>query len=643
MEANNISVVQLADVKIPDFTEKPGQKHISFGEDDKFPDDVIELFNKSPKHGAIVQGKADFIFGGGLKHDENDPKAVEFVTKYSELVKKIILDIELTGGLYVQLIPQRNGKYYNPHHVRPERMRANADNSILYYKKAFAQKARRAEWEEAKPFPAFNRNKIQNCIFQFNEYRPGAGVYALPNYLQGLNYIKADAALSKATLTNAEGGFSASKMITFYGAEPAESVKKIIEEKIKGKYTGDQGDKVILSWVTKPEFAPTVEDLGTSDLTKEDFEQVDNLISGNIYAAHKVTNGALFGIPDKSHGLGGSAGAELRISYELFKNTYVAGKKQQAEKIINFLAALTGVTTKLELIDVEPVGYVFSESLIEKIAPRSWLLEKMAIDPLKYPDAPVGGLAPAVTPTAVAPVTQTETPGAPVNDALRNLTAKQNQHLLRTLRQYNKNQITREMAAILLRSSFGFSDDEINQILGTDETDKFGSDEDVAELFAAHGEPRSSYDTFERRKVETFADDKTYKDVEDKINAIRSKNPKATAASIAKELNIAEDVVAGYLDTVTDPVKIKLPRFKVMYSYEKRGDVDGPAVLPTTRPFCKKMLAMDKLYSREDIQKISAYLGYDVMKRAGGFWNNNGTVEYHCRHEFFSQIVVKKK
>lgn len=641
MEANNISVVQLADVKIPDFKEMPGQKHISFGEDDKFPDDLVELFNKSAKHGAIVQGKADFIFGGGLKYDENDPKAKEFATKYEELIKKIILDLELAGGLFTQLIPQRNGKFYNLHHVRPERMRTNADNSILYYKKSFTQKARRTEWEEAKPFPAFNRNKIQNCIFQYNEYRPGAGVYALPNYLQGLNYIKADVAVSKATLTNAEAGFSASKMITFFGAEPTEPVKKVVEDKVKGKFTGEQGDKIILSWVTKPEFKPEVQDLGASDLTKEDFEQVDNLISGNLYAAHKVTNGALFGIPDKNHGLGGNAGAELRISYELFKNTYVAGKKQQAEKIINFLAALTGVTTRLELIDVEPVGYVFSESLIEKIAPRSWLLEKMAIDPLKYPDAPVGGLAP----TAVAPLTQTENPGVPVNDNLKNLTAKQHQQLLRIIRQYTKTppQITREMAAILLRSSFGFSDEEIDQILGTEETDKFGSDDDVAGLFAAHGESRSNYEAFEKRKVETFADDKTYKDIEDKINAIRSKNPKATAATIAKELNVAEDVVAGYLDGVTDATKIKLPRFKVMYSYEKRADVEGAAVLPTTRPFCKKMLALDKLYSREDIQKISAYLGYDVMKRAGGFWNNEGTVEYHCRHEFFSQIVVKKK
>jgi len=49
------------------------------------------------------------------------------------------------------------------------------------------------------------------------------------------------------------------------------------------------------------------------------------------------------------------------------------------------------------------------------------------------------------------------------------------------------------------------------------------------------------------------------------------------------------------------------------------------------------------MYTREDIQKISAVVGYDVFNRTGGYWNDNGTVEKHCRHEFRSNVVVRKK
>jgi DNA-binding transcriptional regulator YiaG len=195
-----------------------------------------------------------------------------------------------------------------------------------------------------------------------------------------------------------------------------------------------------------------------------------------------------------------------------------------------------------------------------------------------------------------------------------------------------------------MKSGLKLTDEEIDVLLGvTPQADEaFGSDEDVAMLFAAHGEPRGNFETFEKRKL----DFKEYTDLEDKIKILREKSPKMTADAIAKKLNVDVKVVNEYLTNAgkgVGGVIGKLPKFEIRYSYEKRPDVDGPEVLPTTRPFCKKLLALDKLYTREDIQKISQYLGYDVMRRAGGFWNNNGTVEYHCRHEFFSQIVIKKK
>jgi uncharacterized protein (DUF433 family) len=88
-----------------------------------------------------------------------------------------------------------------------------------------------------------------------------------------------------------------------------------------------------------------------------------------------------------------------------------------------------------------------------------------------------------------------------------------------------------------------------------------------------------------------------------------------------------------------------LPEFKVMYTYEKRADVAGPELLKTSRPFCVKLvgLSQSRMFSRQDIQKLSERLGYSVFKRAGGFWNNNGTIEFQCRHAWIKHVVIKKK
>lgn len=44
-----------------------------------------------------------------------------------------------------------------------------------------------------------------------------------------------------------------------------------------------------------------------------------------------------------------------------------------------------------------------------------------------------------------------------------------------------------------------------------------------------------------------------------------------------------------------------------------------------TRPFCKQMLQMDKVFSQSEIDKLSKYLNYDVLEFVGA---------YNCRHSW---------
>ena len=55
------------------------------------------------------------------------------------------------------------------------------------------------------------------------------------------------------------------------------------------------------------------------------------------------------------------------------------------------------------------------------------------------------------------------------------------------------------------------------------------------------------------------------------------------------------------------------------YTYEKRPEASGPAVIPTTRPFCKKLMALSeqgRMYSRSDIEQITQRVGYSVFDRS---------------------------
>ena len=66
--------------------------------------------------------------------------------------------------------------------------------------------------------------------------------------------------------------------------------------------------------------------------------------------------------------------------------------------------------------------------------------------------------------------------------------------------------------------------------------------------------------------------------------------------------------------------------------------------MDNSRPFCVEMLKANKLYSRSEIEQLSARLGYSVWDRAGGWWTKKGTNTHSesCRHRWVSNIVTRK-
>lgn len=625
---DKIIELKFSDVKVPEFNKKvSGKPWMQFGENNDYPDYLLSLYNKSSKHNAIVNGKVNYILGNGLKAEGEDPAATAWLDKvngYSEtmadLAKKSILDIELFGGFIWEVMPDQLGNIESIYHSELRKWRSDKKGETFYFKHNWKDTK-----EEPKVYPAFKKGSTVPTVFFYAEYRPGVDTYCLPNYLGAINYIESDVEVSKHTLTNAKTGFSASKFINFYNGEPTEEAKKKITQRFEDRTTGSEGKKLIIGFNNDPAKKPTIDDLGVSDLTKEDFAHVDNLISQNIYAGHQVTSPILFGI--KSEGqLGGHN--ELRIAYEIFKKTYVTIKQQQFERVLTFFAGIKGITAKITFIPSDPVGVEFTDQTILQAAPLSWVQEQMGIDTSKYTDAPVGR---STTPRPEDQPTNTAVNGAPskqsemVNDNVKNLTAKQHQQLLRIIRQYTKGQLNETQARTLLKTSLGLSDEEITSLLGIEEDAAFAAqytEEDVAEMFAECGEGRQAFEVIETRKAFFESD----RDVLESELLLREQ--------------FADDELQdkGILDKIKEAIGIKkkLPQIFVKYSYEPRPGLEP--VIATTRPFCKKLIELDRFYSRVEIEKISERLGYSVWDRRGGFWGHKP----YCRHTWKQHVVVKK-
>lgn len=656
-----IQVLTFAEAKQPEYKEKKGEGYMQYGQNNDYPQYLLDLFNKSAKHNAIIRGKVNYIVGNGWAGEEALVKKVNREESLNDLTKKVALDLELFGGAYIQVIWSVMGEQVAElWHCDYTKIRTNKDNTQFWYKEDW--KATRNQ-EKAEIYNAFNPANPQGVqILYVKEYRPGMNVYSLPGYFGALNYIESDVEVSKHVLGNAQTGFSASKLITLPNGEPSPEEKRLVSRQFDNMYTGADGKKYLLAFVNDATRKPIVDDLGASDLTKEDFSRVDELIQTNIFSGHQITSPDLFGIAVPGQ-LGNRQ--QMRDSYEIFNNTYVRYKQMQIEGVFNMLGKYAGVTEELKLQPVDPIGIDFSESVIKEVAPKEWILEKLGIDPTQY-----GIVAETEQPMAASPLS--------VNEHIKGLKGREWQNMQRIIRDFNKGKITREQASSMLKGGYALSDEEVSTWLGAEELEFNEAD---FQVFFEFGEDRSAYEVFKSKS--RFNDDNDYQmfadvtqlqsNILDLIVKDKRITPEVIADTLKEDIGAVKRVIdllieKGFIKTsevkqgkgidsniiierqltapinkIVEAIKPQTTEILIRYSYEwKAGFNDNN--LDTSRPFCKYLIEANKFYSRTEIEQMSARLGYSVWDRRGGWYTKPNTNIHSpsCRHEWKSNIVKRK-
>lgn len=644
---DNIVFLGFADNKMPEFKEVKSKDWILYGEDNKFPQQLLYLYNKSSNHNAIINGKVIYIFGKGF--EQGNVQVNPMGETYNKVFKKFIHDIEIFGGGRLEVLWKMGGgaelRHIPFHYLR----RAKEKNGYWYSK----------NWEkytqpEFRPVfvPDFDdKNKKGAQILAYNEYRPGVEEYPLPGYFGALNDIETDVEISKYNLSIIKNGMFASKMIVFNNGEPAKETKQKIERDFKNKFAGSENSgNFMLVFNTDPAKAPIINDLSTTDLDKL-FDQLNKTTQSEIFSAHLVTSPMLFGIKTEGQ-LGGRS--EIVEAYEIFKNTYINDKQQAIEEVDKMLSPLVGVTSS-KIIPVEPISEKLNAIDFKDILPEAWIFEQLGIDPTKYQPA------------------QPVIPGAaPVNENLKNLTGRQFQQLTRVLNRFRKGKIQRQEAELLLRDSYGLNPEDISELLSEQTFAAEPNEDEVAMMFGEIGESKSNYTVVKSMRFDgdftgeymAFAD---LSQVDSNILNMIKKDKRIDPKDIAAAVNSSPEYVSKRLDemlkegvlTQTSKVqgidtiieravnpevidyrpKPQTVDVYVKYTYEKRPEAKGAEIIDTTRPFCKRLIELDRVYTRAEIETVSQRLGYSVFDRAGGFWGSKP----QCRHEWRRLLLIRKK
>ena len=350
--------INFHDNVLPVFKENKAKGYVTFGADNLYPDFLIELFNKSPKHNAIVSSKASYVAGVGTKvigqntvdiaKAEAKIQAINAYETLNQVKNKIAYDLELFNGYCLEIIWNKaKTAIAEIYHIPFKNIRKGLEGEYVYCEDWTDRKAEQVHYQ---PFNSTTRESKSLYYCQF--YRPGQGEYPLPDYIGALKYIEVDTEISNYYLNSIKNGFTAQTHIQLFKGIPTPEEARATARRFKENYQGtDNAGGLIIQYNDPQEKESVISNLQPSDFDKQ-FDLLNKTVQQEIFVAHKVNSPMLFGVRVEGQ-LGGRS--EMIEAYEMFQQSYIEPRQQKIDDTLTDLFQFIS-PVRLETINKPPIG-----------------------------------------------------------------------------------------------------------------------------------------------------------------------------------------------------------------------------------------------------------------------------------------------
>ena len=368
----NLDLIKLSHYNIPHLIEDTKNDWVSFGEDNLYPNYLLELFLGSAINGALVKSIGAMIYGEGLAatnvDDNTDTK--ESYLRLTELLhnsdddvlKDLAMDLKLFGGCYVNVIWSRDrSKISKINHIPAQYIRSGKmiDGEIdTYYYSADWSKAKQGQFKP-RPYAAFNTEDRTQAsqILMIRDKNPALFYGFCPDYIAATNWIQCELEISQFHLSNITSGMTPSMHCSFNQGVPSEEERRTIERQINSKFAGsNNAGKILLRFSDGADSAPKIEPIQMND-AQSAWEGISKQSVNQILAGHRVTSPILFGIRAEGGGLGNNAD-ELRDAFSLFTNTVIVPFQSTLIRGLNKIFKVNDINLDLYFKSLKPADFI---------------------------------------------------------------------------------------------------------------------------------------------------------------------------------------------------------------------------------------------------------------------------------------------
>lgn len=412
---------------------------VYYGDNNQMPAYLISRYNNCAIHKAVITSKVEQIMGDGVVSINNPMATVNLLNgkeNVEDVMRKCALDLVLFGGYSLNVIWSRDRQsiaeiyHIDFSRVRSGKINVETDEIDKYYYSA--------DWANIKKFPVqeydtFNQEDGNpSQIYYYKQYSPSNSYYPAPDYSGGMAAIEIDINIKEFHSNNLKNGMLPSLFISFNNGIPGEEEQRILTRALEEQYSSvNNAGRPIISFNESKELSPEITQIQTS-ANDGYYSAIYDDILRSILSAHRVSSGELYGI--STAGKLGSRN-EIVDHSEYFRKMVIQPYQKQLLGCFDKLVSMKfqkPTTFEIKPMSIYEVGDVVEEPVVK--------------------DAQVTPVEAQV-----------------VNENIKGLKGREYQALMRIVREYNKEKITRAQAVQMLKSGYGLSEEECSTWLGDDE------------------------------------------------------------------------------------------------------------------------------------------------------------------------------
>ncbi len=439
-----------------------------------FPEQLYKWFEGSSIHGAIIRAKSNYVMGTGLYCESENPELQNFLKQCNrygdtlqDVLEKAVLDYLIYGSLALNPVwTVGTGKIKELYWLGVDTLRYDKEQTHLIKSPDWSKGLR-----SSTPYPVFDlEDRKGSQVYYYNG--KSRGMYGVPSYIAAQEDIKASVKISRFHANKVGNSLYSDIYVQFPGNPASKEEKELVEKGFNKKFSGESSEtSVIFAWDQADGKDTRITSLQQQDPEGKRYVTLRASVRDAIIAAHNLTSPSLIGIPSPGTL---SFDSVLADAYQVFINSVIYPLQEEILKPFERLLSINFGEVKLKLKPLPVIQNNFTDegliaSYMTEEEVREQLMRQGRVKSVSYTG--VLNKDKAADVAAGQPVTDSGAVSV-VNENLKNLSGRQSQQMLRTIRQFHKGTIDEAAARLLLKNSLGLTDTDCDTLLGLNDNEE---------------------------------------------------------------------------------------------------------------------------------------------------------------------------